>query len=265
MRYGFGWILGAMLWAGAAVAQGQWTVTLTKNQAKALAELAAEPNVTAFAISPDGAWGRSWGVNNAENAGARALNYCQGELRKGKRDCILYEVAGKRVAPQVVQTRQVTKVYRPVNGRQAAAMFGLIDFDFQGNPGVARAQVDSVVKQQASLRGDKRLRDILRGRSILSPKAKGFGVTFEDTYAEQYAMADSGILKTIYDSWTVTAEGVICMYGGRVASNGNPVGTRCVILNSASDGVVSFSWGHRPGSKQKMNLIAGDARFATAR
>jgi len=254
-----------MLVSGAAMAQDQWTVALTKKQAKALAELASEPDVTAFAISPDGAWGRSWGVNNAENAGARALNFCQGELRPGKRDCILYAVAGKRVAPQVVETRKVSKVYRPVNGRQAAALFGRVDFDFQGNVGAAKAQIATSPQSPADLREDKALRSVLKNRSIMSPKPKGYAVIFEDVYAEQIAMANSGVLKTYFDSWTVTAEGLVCMFGGRWASSGKSRGTVCLVLHDATDGAVTMAWGTKPGARQKMQLIAGDVRFATAR
>lgn len=254
-----------MLLAQMGAAQEAWTVQLTAKQAKALAEIAVEDDVTAFAISPDGAWGRSWGVNNAENAAARAMNYCQGELRPGRRDCILYEVAGRRVAPEVVQTRKVSKVYTPLNGRKAAELFGRVDFDFQGDNKAARALIRANPQRPGDLTEDARLRTILQGRSIMSPKAKGYAVTFEQVIAEQSADTNSGIIKTYYDSWTVTPEGLVCMFGGRFASTGKPAGTKCLILNSASDGVIKMAWGIRPGTSQKMQLIAGDARFATAK
>jgi len=254
-----------MLMAQMLSAQEAWTVTLTAKQAKALAEIAVEDDVTAFAISPDGAWGRSWGVNNAKNAGARAMNFCQSELRPGRRDCILYEVAGKRVAPAVVQTRKVSVVYKPLNGRKAVEVFGRVDFDFQGDNKAARALIKSGPQRRGDLSEDKRLRGILQGRSIMSPKTKGFAVTFEEVYAEQQAASNSGILKAYYDSWTVTSEGLVCMFDGYWATSGKPIGTRCLILNSAEDGLVRMAWGSRPGTSQKMQLIAGDARFATAK
>ena len=255
------------LWLAPVVgaAQESWTVQLTKKQATALAEMAGKESVTAFAISPDGAWGRSWGVNNAENAAARALNYCQAELRPKKRDCFVYEVAGKRVAPAVVQTRRVSIVYKPLNGRTAAKLFGRVAFDFQGNSAAAQAQIATAPKRRGDLKEDAGLRAKLVGRSIMSLNPKGFAVTFEETFAEHSAMANSGILKIFYDSWTVTPEGLVCMFDGFWPSSGKPVGTRCLILNSAAQGLANMSWGDRPKTSQKMQLIAGDARFATAR
>ncbi|WP_299293812.1 hypothetical protein [uncultured Tateyamaria sp.] len=263
----FGLFLGLILTlaSGAAMAQQPWTVVLTKKQAKALAELSGEPDVTAFAISPDGAWGRSWGYDSAENAGARAVNFCQSELRPGKRDCFLFELAGKRMVPEVVETRKVSKVYRPVNGRQAAALFGRVDFDFAGNVPAAAAQHQTALSSPAGLREDKALRKALENRSIMSLKAKGFAVVFEDVYAEQIAMGSGGLLKTYFDSWTVTSEGLVCMFDGYWASTGKPRGTVCLILHDATDGAVTMAWGNKPNARQKMQLIAGDARFATAR
>ena len=249
----------------AVLAQEMWTVQLTSRQAAALAEIDQNDKVTAFAISPDGAWGRAWGVNTTENAAARAMNYCQGQLRPRKRDCVLYQVAGQRVAPEAVQTRRVSKVYKPLNGRTAAEVFGRVEFEFQGNPAAAQAQVATAPTRRGQLAEDASLRAVLQGRSIMSIKAKGFAVTFEDTFAEQSAASQSGILKVYFDSWTVTPDGLVCMFGGYWESSGQPVGTKCLILNSASKGLVDMSWDQSPNSSQKMQLIAGDARFAKAK
>lgn len=254
-----------MLLPQAVAAQESWAVQLTVKQAKALAEIAGQPDVTAFAISPDGAWGRSWGVDTPENAAARAMNYCQAELRPGRRDCVLYEVAGRRVAPEVVATRKVSNIYKPVNGRKAAEVFGRVDFDFQGNNQEARAAMATQPMRRGDLPEDARLRVALVGRSIVSPKAKGHAIVFEDKFAEQIAMSNSGLLKVYYDSWTVTPDGLVCLFGGRQASTGAARDTNCLILNSASDGLIRMAWGSRPGTAQKMQLIAGDARYATAK
>jgi hypothetical protein len=254
----------AILLPMGSVAQEAWTVQMTSRQAKALAELAQHDDFTAFAISPDGAWGRAWGVNTAENAAARAMNYCQAELRPGKRDCILYAVAGRRIMPEIVQTRKVSKVYKPLNGRVAAEVFGRVAFDFQGDSAVAQAQYNSGPKRRGDLPEDAVLRAILLNRSLMSVKSKGFATTFEADIAEQSAQGQSGMLKAVFSSWAVTSDGLVCMFDG-YWSTGKPIGTRCLILNSAAKGAVDMSWAFRPLTSQKMQLIAGDARFATAK
>jgi hypothetical protein len=254
----------ALVAAPVAVAQDMWTVALTARQATALAGIAGQDDVTAFAISPDGAWGRAWGVNTAENAGARAMNYCQAQLRPGKRDCVLYEVAGRRVAAAVVQTRKVSKVYKPLNGRTAAEVFGRVTFDFKGNNTAARAQLATAPQRRGALPEDATLRAVLTDRSLMSVKTKGYALTFEDKIAEHSAEGQSGMLKAVYSSWTVTPEGLVCLFDG-YWSTGKPLGTRCLILNSAAKGLVDMSWGYRPKTSQKMQLIAGDARFAMAK
>ncbi|MEL6452860.1 MAG: hypothetical protein AAFQ19_16525 [Pseudomonadota bacterium] len=258
-------VLVALALAAPGAAQERWTVALTDKQAQALAEIAGEREVSAFAISPDGAWGRSWGYANKSLAGDWALAYCRAELRPRRRDCILYELDGARVAPATVAVPTVREVYKPLNGRKAAAVIGRVDYDFAGNKAAALAQLASGPARAADLRGDPALRQALVGRSIMATSAKAFAHVFEETRAAFWVPSNSGILMQSYDSWAVTAEGLVCMFNGRYASTGKPVATRCMILNKISNGLVDLSWSGSPNATRKGQLIAGDVRRAAVR
>ncbi|MEO9683302.1 MAG: hypothetical protein ABJF86_17625 [Tateyamaria sp.] len=266
MQKGSMWVFGlcACLLASAGTAQEAWTVQLTSKQAKAHAEQAGRKAVTAFAISPDGAWGRSHGFQDADQAAKRAMSFCQGELRPRKRDCILFEVAGKRAAPQVVQTRKVSTVYQPLNGRKAAFVFGRAALDFRGNKDGAMAQLATAPTQPSALAQDKKLRAGLTNRTIMTTQAKGFGLWLGDVYAEHLVSTNNGVLVVGFDSWAVTAQGLLCMFNG-FWDSGKPVGTKCVLLNSIGNGLVDLSWDGSPNASRKGQLIAGDARFSAAK
>lgn len=252
------------LLASAGTAQEAWKVQLTSKQAKAHAELAGQSGITAFAISPDGAWGRSYGFKDADLAAKRALSFCHSELRPRKRDCLLFEVAGKRVAPQTVQTRQVSAVYKPLNGRKAAAVIGRAALDFRGNKAGAMAQLATAPKGAGDLVQDKLLRAGLKNRTLMTTQAKGFAIWLGDTYAEHLASANSGVLSVEFDSWVVTSEGLLCMFNG-FWDSGKPLGTKCALLNSIGNGLVDLSWDGSPNASRKGQLIAGDARFGAAK
>ena len=83
---------------------GSWKVALNKRQSKAFEETKAQPSITAFALSPDGAWGRAWDYDTKQGASARAMAGCRGFLKPGRRDCILFAVDGVIVAEPVLIT-----------------------------------------------------------------------------------------------------------------------------------------------------------------
>lgn len=258
-------LISVLSMATAGVGQEAWTVTLTSKQSKQLAGLAAEDSITAFAISPDGPWGRSWGYDSKAQAELNAMRYCRENLRRRDRDCLIYQSDGQRVVPDVVQTRRVSEVYKPLNGRKAASVFGRVAFSFQGDAGAARAQLATAPTRRADLTEDRALRKVLTGRTLMTTKAKGFAVTFEDVWAEHSASANSGIITVFFDSWTVTSSGLVCMFDGYWESTRKPVGTRCMVLNAAGNGLVDMSWDNRPNASVKGQLIAGDARFAAVK
>ena len=171
-------LISTLAFAGQSEAQDAWTVTLTQEQNKMLKGLASEKSITAFAISPDGQWGRSWNYANKAEAELNALRFCRERLRRRNRDCLIYQSDGKRVAPEVVQTRQVSEVYKPFNGRKAASVLGRVALNYQGDTDRARAQLAATPTKQSDLPEDRALRKQLTGRTLMTTKAKGFAVTF---------------------------------------------------------------------------------------
>ncbi|MEM6373859.1 MAG: hypothetical protein AAF727_13915 [Pseudomonadota bacterium] len=255
----------AMLCAPLAHAQEAWSVVLTKKQAEAFAEAEKRQPGTAFAVSPDGAWGWSTGFSSAELAGKRAVQFCRAFLRKRKRDCALYAVNGQRVAPATVQLRRVADVYVPLNGRKAGAILGRAAFQFQGNRAAARAQLAAAPATRAQMREDSALRGALIGRTIMTTQTRGFAVTLEEQSADHAAGTQNGIIKRRFDSWGVTPEGLLCMFNGRWDGTGAPVGRVCLILNAIGNGLVDLSWDQTPNASRKGQLIAGDARYAAVK
>lgn len=243
--------------APAAMAEG-WTVALTKKQAKALGEISGKSSHVAFAISPDGSWGRSWGKPSAAIARESALSFCRAYLSRGKRDCLIYMVNGKRVAPAVVNTRPVAEVYKPLNGRRAASVFGRSDFNFTGNLAAARAQLAAGMADPGALRQDDGLRAKLAGRTLMNTSSKGWAVWLGKQRAAHLAQANSGVLTTEYESWRVTSDGLLCMRGASVK-------TRCILLGPAKAGALKIYWSFTPKAGRKAQLIAGDARGGAVR
>ncbi len=80
-------------------AQSQWTVTLTSKQAAAYNDQKARNGNKAFAISPDGAWGYTFGMKNTQDAQKRAIANCRKYMRKKQRDCLLFATNGNQVLP----------------------------------------------------------------------------------------------------------------------------------------------------------------------
>ena len=246
-----------------------WQVALTANQHKAFTEWQAMKGRSAFALSPDGPWGRSEGFATDAAAEAAAMGWCQQHLRPGRRDCILFGVNGRQIAPGRVETRKVTQVYKPVDGKKAAAFFGLAGLDFAGNRAAALAQLAQVqagTDPSIAFGRDRQVEALLTGRSLMLAQSGGFALWLDGAgWAEQASKAQSGVLTQVYPQWMATREGLVCLFGGYWQSTGKKTGTNCLILNGISRGQVDFSWGGSSNVRRKGYLIAGDGRRGAAR
>jgi hypothetical protein len=246
---------------------GQWTVTLTKKQNAALAEMNTNHSARAFAISPDGAWGRSWDNTTKKDISDRALSYCRAELRKGKRDCIVYSVNGKVVAPVVVTTKTVSQVYKPVNGNTAPKFFGRVPFNFTGDKSAAQADFAILKNSPAhrnALKRDKKLEAALTNASFMNKSSKGFAIWFEKGKGSQFSGSNNGILRLYFNRWLATPDGLVCMFDAEW-STGKRVGTRCLVLENVSNGIAKFFWAGSSANRFTGQIVAGDARRGAAR
>jgi hypothetical protein len=246
---------------------GSWKVALNKRQAKAFEETKAQPSITAFALSPDGAWGRAWDYDTKKAASARALAGCRGFLKPGRRDCILFAVDGVIVAEPVVKTRVVSKVYKPINGKTAPAFFGRAAVNFTGNKAAAVADYKALEKapsHRGRLARDKKLEAALMKRSFMNTQHRAFAIWFEAGHGAQHSKANSGILRTDFGEWVATKDGLVCMFDS-VSDSGKRYGTRCLIIHEIENGSARFSWADHPGTKYKGQIIAGDARYGAAK
>jgi len=244
-----------------------WVVKLTRQQAKQLNKLQSQNRHTALAISPEGAWGTSYGKISAEVARDHALRFCQAGLKPGRRDCLVYAVDGQVVVPAVVKTKVVSAVYKPVNGLTAAQYFGRVAVNFTGNRARAMDDLKRLEKDPAyrsRLVSDRGFEAILTNRSFMSMDRKAYAIWFSPEYGEQHASANNGIIFNYFPDWLATKDGLICMFDA-VWGTGKPLGTRCLIVDQISNGLIKFSWGASIKTVRKAQIIAGDARFGAAK
>ncbi|PSL18627.1 hypothetical protein [Shimia abyssi] len=248
-------------------AQGIWTVVLTNKQSAEFQEQKSQKKHTGFAVSPDGAWGRSHGFASKDKAAARAMSFCRSFMRKGQRDCILFAVDGTIVAPAVVKTKTVTALYKPINAKTAPAVFGYAPGAFKGNKDAAKAAYNAFEKNPAlrnSMARDANLERLLTNRTLMTKTSRPFLLWFSPNGGEQNGVANSGILVSYFKSWIATPDGLVCLFDARW-DNGNPIGNRCLYIDSIENGQVRFTWASSINKKRKAMLLAGDARFAAAR
>lgn len=253
--------------AKAADAQSQWTVTLTSKQAVAYNEQKARNGNKAFAISPDGAWGYTYGVSNQQDAQRRAIANCRKYMRKKQRDCLLFSTNGTQVLPPVTTTNKVSALYKPLKAKDAKAVFGVAGGAFKGNKKAARAEHQAFENgkiSRAKLPRDPQLEALLTGRSLMTTNNKTTMLWFSPTRGEHHSQAKSGVLISHFKRWIATPNGLVCKFEA-AWDNGNPLEDTCLYIDSISNGQVKFSWGHSMGSMRKGVLLQGDARFAAAR
>lgn len=253
---------------GASMAQSEtWTVKLTKEQAKKARETIGLDFTTAVAISPDGAWGRSWRARTLADEKERALGYCRAHLKPKRRDCFLYMVNGKVVAPKTVETRVVSVVYKPVDGKKAPAVLGRARVNFVGDKSAALADFKKFKTDSAHfkrLSRDRALEAALKRQSFMNTKKSGFAIWFESTGGQQHMAANGGkILKMRFSDWRATSDGLVCMIGA-VWSSGKAVENRCLIIESIKDGVADFYWAGK-NTRYQGQIIAGNALHGAVR
>ncbi|MEQ9694470.1 hypothetical protein [Shimia sp. SDUM112013] len=168
--------------AHAQNAPNSWTVVLTGKQNAAFQAQKSVKKHTGFAISPDGAWGQSHGFASADAAAARAMSFCRSYMRKGQRDCILFAVNGKVVAPAVVQTKTVQALYKPIDAKAAPSVFGYAPGSFKGNKSAARAEYKALEKNPAlrnTMVRDAAFELMLTNRTLMVNENSAFLVWFE--------------------------------------------------------------------------------------
>ena len=241
-------------------AQSGWKVVLTSKQAQKAAELKSEKAHTAFALSPDGPWGRAWGKNSAQAAQDIALQFCRDHLKKGRRDCFVYAVNNKVVAPSVIKTKKITAIYKPLNSRTAAAFFGRVALNYSAPLAAAKGRIEAAAANPNNLKSDAALKKALTGRTLMSTGGRSWAIWLGPKGAEQHVNANSGVLSIRFDAWRVSPDGVLCMMGGRWTTTGKPVGTKCLILGDMKQGVGGLYWAASVNTKRAVQLIAGDAR-----
>lgn len=265
-------LISGCLMAGSVAAEA-WSVSLTKNQTKAIAEMGSYKKNFVFAISPDGAWGRSREWSTMEEARRIALGYCRSYVKKGQRDCIVYSENGKRVVQDVVEVKRVKAHYKPINPKKAAQFFGYAGINFSGK--FERASVDAKrLRDNPALRKsvarDKGLEAALLHKSFTNPqKGKGFVIWFGKGFAQQKSQGKSGALVINSGDWIATPDGLVCMFDARW-DNGRVIGTRCFVLEQISNGKGKFRWlvsdkDHSDPGLRNAGIIAGDARFGAVR
>ena len=267
-QLGFLFLVVAMAVSASWAAAQPWTVTLNKKQARDFADMQTKPRHTALAVSPDGAWGVTYGKRDAKTAERFAMQYCRGFLKPGRRDCVIYSVNGKVVAPAQVTVPKVSKVYSPVDGKGAAAFFGLRAVQYNGRPSDARAvlkQAGNDVRQLARRPKDTALERAFSGASFAQATRGGTVIWFGPREVETFVAANKQILKIFWSDWFTTQDGLVCLTGGRWASTGKGAPDNCLIIERIENGNLTYAWMETPGKRQKGYVVAGDARFGAAR
>ncbi len=254
--------------ASLAFAQNEtWQVSLKDKQKKGYSKYQLEKGPRAFAISPDGAWGYRYGDTSVEVAKKRALQNCRQHMRPRQRDCVVYDVNGKRVLPEVIQSYRVSALYRPLDAKSAAAFFGLKGGSFEGNLAQAKQEFKPFHKGQLphnSFVPDPTLTELLTQRSLMTTTKRPTVIWFGDKGGEQLVRGDSSVASNTFPKWAVSRSGLACLYDG-VWDSGKIIGDRCIFLKSLSNGQVRFSWAGKWGRTLKGQLVNGDARFAAVR
>ena len=244
-----------------------WTVKLTQQQSKNLAKTMFQPGHSAFAAAPGGQSGWSRNYTTAASADARALEECQSRLSKGDLNCVIVARNGEMVVGDTVDIAKITAVYKPIRPRKAAEFFGLVSIPFQGNRDRAVEQYDFTKRDDQAWRTipkDRSLEYALTGHGLVSSGPMGWAIFLEEERAILYAQTQSGrILVSTFEQWAVSDDGLLCMFFGRHA-NGNPRSTTCMIIESAGNGEMRYTWAWQR-TLRKGYIVAGDPGRGGAR
>lgn len=248
-----------------------WKVELTKKQKRRFEEISGKKPNTAFAISPDGIWGRSWGKDSAELAVSSALSFCRQHLKPGKRDCVLYSVNQKlQIENEVdVEVETVKEVFETGDPDSARRFFGTavrtMRFDYERATTILKGLKDDPNFLNALIR-DTKLEEFLRNRSLIGLKKAGSTFWFGQEGGERHIKGRKGLQIRHFKEWIATPEGLVCMLESFVPATGKKLGTDCIAIDTIIDGEVEFALASETTKKlRKAYLVNGDARFSATR
>ncbi|SPF77676.1 hypothetical protein [Pseudoprimorskyibacter insulae] len=244
----------------------QWTPKLTRDGQKGYAAAMEKPKNYAFALNNKSAWGSGWNFDTAEGARDRALKGCRKWVKPGQADCVVYMLNGEVVAGEQVTTKKITKRYKAISGKQAAAFFGLRDVSFAVNRSAAVAEYEKFQATGKYPANDQSLTKLLMGNSITSTANGGYAIVFDDKGVLWANKAGSNnILAVQFRQWLVTKNGLFCMFDGAFTSTGKKVGSRCVAISSIGGGKVEWQGLSYDGKPKTSFLVAGDAATTTGK
>jgi hypothetical protein len=249
-----------------------WDVELNKKQEKALAETARKPKFTAFAAAPGGVWGNAWNFNTQELADEKALNGCAPYLKKGRPKCVIVARNGKIVVGKTVQVTKVKAQYKPIDGKNAARFFGLVNTSFSGNEEKARQQHNPSQNDVNAWRNfpkDKKLSQTLTNKSLVNAKKKGWAIFLGKSGAVHYGHGNRGVFAAQYNEWAISPDGLLCMFFGTFP-NGKQIDMKCMVIGNIKKGQIGYSWAEsnsnaKPFKLRKGLLVAGNAGVAAVR
>lgn len=259
-------LIGAALSAPVS-ANSSWVIALTSDQAAALETVKSKSKHGALAVSPDGAWGNTWGKASPEEAQSQALGNCRGYLRRGRRDCVIAYANGKSRVGQTVQTQTVSRIYKPVSDKKAIKFFGKVNVNFQGNPSAAKAEFDRLIADpnyRKNLRNDPVLRSALQNNSLVSDTHSGFAMWLGQSYGGQRSGSKGRFVRVYIPDWVATRDGLVCFFN-EVYSTGKRLPQRCILIDKIQAGALRFNWLHQSPTWRKAAIVPGDARWGAAR
>lgn len=244
----------------------QWVPKISREGKGGYEKVMAKPKNFAFALNNKLAWGSSWNYDSVDAAKERALKSCRKWVKPGQADCVVYMVNGEVVAGDQVTSKKITKRYKAVSGKQAAAFFGLRTMTFDGNRAAAVAEYEAFQATGAYPKNDKSLSKQLMGSSVTSTENGGYAIVFDDNGVLWANKAGpKNILAVRYRQWLLTKNGLLCMFDGAFTSTGKKVGSRCVAISSISGGKVQWQGVSYDGEPKTSFLVAGDAATTTAK
>lgn len=247
-----------------------WTIKLTAKQERALSEMPQKKAHAAFAASPGGQWGRSWGKSSAAAAERAALEYCQEHLRVGKPGCAVIYSKGRMASQGRVDVPRVSEVYKAINGSKAAQFYGMLGQSFQGNVARAQAQYKMTRSDGQAWRKIPKSRAMeraLTGAGLVNAGQNGWAVYLDGDRAIHYASPKRGkVLKSVFKEWAISEDGLLCMFFGAHAS-GKKRSTTCMIIASMQQGVIRYNWAHAKSmaNMRKGFIVAGNPGRSAAR
>ncbi|MEP3846254.1 MAG: hypothetical protein ABJM43_13035 [Paracoccaceae bacterium] len=230
---------------------------MNKEQTEVLSELGAKPRITVLAISPDGPWGKAWGMKTKAASTARALKSCREHVRKGERDCVVYAVNGKQTLPGTIDIKRIQQRYKAVHGQKAASFFGLAAIEFTGSRDAALKELEFTKSDGQAWRTipkSRALKRQLTGQGLVSVGKDGWAIFL----TEDHAYHDTKVGRGTFEQWAISENGLLCMFFGKY-ENGKLRSNACMVIDKISRGEMRYNWG--PNGKNRARrgfVVAGD-------